>query len=204
METNIKKARKMAGLSQKEVAVTLKVSAPTVSDWESGNMYPSAENLKKLSVLLNCPIDYLLNQDNFFDGPPRSTGGVWIPVLGKIAAGIPIEAIEDIEDYEEITKEMASHGEHFALRVKGDSMEPKISNGDVVIVCKQEDCETGDVAAVIVNGESATVKRIKKRPEGLMLIPSNPAYEPMFYSNEDVEKLPVKILGKVVELRAKF
>lgn len=83
-------------------------------------------------------------------------------------------------------------------------MEPRIKDGDVVIIRKQNDCNSGDIAVVLVNGDEATVKRIKKRPEGIMLIPSNPAYEPMFYSNEDIEKLPVTIIGKVIELRAKF
>ena len=83
-------------------------------------------------------------------------------------------------------------------------MEPKISNGDVVIVRQQPDCDNGDIAVVLVNGDEATVKRIKKSPEGIMLIPNNTSYEPMFYSNDDVKKLPVRIIGKVVELRAKF
>ena len=83
-------------------------------------------------------------------------------------------------------------------------MEPRIKDGDVVIVQKQDDCDSGDVAVVLVNGDEATVKRIKKEPEGIMLIPNNPSYEPKFYSNAEIENLPVKILGKVVELRAKF
>ena len=99
---------------------------------------------------------------------------------------------------------MASQGEHFALKIKGQSMEPRIFEDDVVIVKKQDDCDSGDIAVVLVNGNEATVKRIKKRPEGLMLIPNNPAYEPMFYSNEEIENLPVRIIGKVVELRGKF
>lgn len=117
---------------------------------------------------------------------------------------MPIEAVEYIEDYEEITLDMATGGEHFALRITGDSMEPRMKENDVVIVRKQSDCNDGDVAVVIVNGEDATIKRIKKRPEGIMLIPSNPRYEPMFFSNEDVQKLPIAVIGKVVELRAKF
>lgn len=130
--------------------------------------------------------------------------GFRIPVLGKIAAGVPTEAIEDIVDWEEITQEEALTGNFFGLVIKGDSMEPKFSEGDVVIVRKQSDCETGQVAVIIVNGCDATVKRIKKRPEGIMLIPTNPEYEPMFYSSAEMESLPVSILGRVVELRAKF
>ena len=73
-----------------------------------------------------------------------------------------------------------------------------------MIVRAQDDCDSGDIAIVLVNGNEATVKRIKKGPEGIMLIPNNPAYEPMYYSNAEIESLPVRVIGKVVELRAKF
>lgn len=139
-----------------------------------------------------------------FSGAPTSTGGVWIPVLGRVAAGVPITATEEVLDYEEITLEMANRGKYFALRVQGDSMEPKISNGDVVIVRQQPDVDSGQIAVVMVNGEDATVKRVVKQPNGIMLVANNPSYQPMFYSNEDIEKLPVRICGRVVELRAKF
>lgn len=122
----------------------------------------------------------------------------------RVVAGIPIDAVEEILDYEEITPEMAAHGEHFALLIKGDSMEPKMSAGDVVIVRKQSDINSGDIAIVLVNGNEATVKKIKKSPEGITLIPTNQAYDYAFYSNDDIINLPVSIIGKVVELRAKF
>ena len=170
--------------------------------WELGNSEPDNENLTKLANFFNVSVDYLLGQNDY--SFPNSTGGTWVPVLGRVAAGIPIEAIEDVEDYEEISPDMAKTGEFFALKIQGDSMEPKISNGDVVIVKQQPDCDNGDIAVVLVNGDEATVKRIKKSPEGIMLIPNNTSYEPMFYSNDDVKKLPVRIIGKVVELRAKF
>ena len=128
-----------------------------------------------------------------------------IPVLGYVAAGIPIEAITDILDYEEIDPSMIKDGsEYFALKIKGDSMEPKISNGDVVIVRKQEDCDSGQIAIVCVNGDQATCKKILKQSTGIMLVPFNPAYETVFYSNEDISEIPITILGRVVELRAKF
>lgn len=127
-----------------------------------------------------------------------------IPVLGDVAAGLPMMAEENIVDYEEVDPAMAASGELFGLRIKGSSMEPRIKEGDVVIVRKQEDVDTGDVAVVLVNGDSATVKRIKKETSGITLIPNNPAYDPKYYSNEDIQRLPVTIVGKVVELRGKF
>ena len=115
-----------------------------------------------------------------------------------------LQAVEDILDYEEISLEMASQGEHFALSIKGDSMEPRIAEGDVVIVRKQNIVENGELAVVLVNGNDATVKKFYMNDNGVTLISTNPTYDPFYYSKEDVEKLPVQVIGKVVELRAKF
>lgn len=196
----LKSLRENAGLSQYKLAKLMGVSQSTIGMWESGKNKPEYANLQKLAKIFDVPLDTLTGNH----GTSTPSKGVWIPVLGKVQAGIPVEAVEDILGHEEITKEMASQGDFFALQVKGDSMEPRIKEGDVVIVRKQSDADTGDIAVVLVNGDDATVKRIKKRPEGIMLIPNNPAYEPMFYSREEVEQLPVVIVGKVVELRAKF
>lgn len=129
---------------------------------------------------------------------------VVIPVLGRVAAGIPLTAAEYIIDTEEISQAMAADGEYFGLQVHGDSMEPKISNGDVVIVRKQSDADDGDLVIALVNGDDAVVKRLKKYKDGIALISSNPTYDPMYFSNKEIEFLPVEIIGKVKELRAKF
>ena len=123
-----------------------------------------------------------------------------MPVLGRVAAGIPIDAIKEIIDWEDI-RTAAGDGKYFGLQIKGHSMEPKISDGDIVIVRRQPDVDSGDIAVVLVNGDDTTVK---KSPQGVTLIPSNPAYEPMYYTNAEIESLPVQILGRVVELRAKL
>lgn len=127
-----------------------------------------------------------------------------IPVLGRVAAGIPINAITEIIDTEEISEDMAKTGDFFALQIKGDSMEPKISNGDVVIVRQQDDAETGDTVIALINGDDAVCKRLRKYKEGLELISTNPSYAPLYFDEETIKNKPVKIIGKVVELRAKF
>ena len=136
--------------------------------------------------------------------PSAEQKGKWINVYGHIAAGIPIEAIEDVVDQEEISEEMLKHGEYLALRVKGDSMEPKISDGDTVIIRIQNTIESGEIAAVYVNGNDVTLKRVRKEDNGIWLIGNNPAFTPIFYSKKECAELPVRILGKMVELRAKF
>lgn len=125
-----------------------------------------------------------------------------IPILGRVVAGVPIEATEDVLGYEEITEHMARTGDYFALRIKGDSMLPKICDGDTVIVKKQESVENGEIAIVLVNGCDATCKKIKFNDNGITLIGYNPSvYEPHFYTNDEIESLPISIIGKVVELR---
>lgn len=134
----------------------------------------------------------------------KNKKGIEIPVLGRVAAGIPITATEHIIDTEEISQAMAADGDYFALQIRGDSMEPKISNGDVVIVRKQSDADDGDLVIALVNGDDAVCKRLKKYKEGIALLSNNPAYEPMYFSRKDITEKPVSIIGKVKELRAKF
>lgn len=187
--------------SQADLAKLLFVNQTAVSQWERDVTTPSPPILLKLSQLYGVSTDYLLGKD----AATENQKGIKIPVLGDVAAGIPIEAVENIIDWEEISQEMAATGEFFGLRIRGSSMEPRIREGDIVIVRQQEDADTGDTAVVLVNGESATVKRIKKEPDGgLWLLPNNPAYDPQHYSPTEVAEKPVRIIGKVVELRGKF
>ena len=197
----IRLLRKEANMTQQELASKLFVSQQAVGKWERGEATPNPETIVAMSRIFGVSADTLLGES----APPLSTGGTWVPVLGDVAAGIPIEAVENIVDYEEIDTAMAANGKYYGLRIKGSSMEPRIREGDVVIVRQQEDADTGDTAVVLVNGERATVKRIKKEPDGgLWLLPNNPAYDPQHYSPTEVADKPVRIIGKVVELRGKF
>lgn len=195
----LKVLRKRAAMTQAEIAMRIGVDRSTYAKYENGQSEPNFEMTQKLASLFGVTVDFLIGSP-----PPEGASGVWVPVLGDVAAGVPIEAVENIVDYEEIHTAMAATGEFFGLRVKGSSMAPRILEGDVVIVRKQDDAETGDTAVVLVNGDSATVKKIKKMPEGIQLIPTNPAYDPMYYTAAEVEALPVRIIGRVVELRGKF
>lgn len=196
---NLRAARKAKGLTQKEVAEAIGLTQNGYSYWENGKAKIDSEQLFKLAELFDVSTDYLLGHTNC-----PSSRSVRIPVLGEVAAGIPIEAITDILDYEEIDAEMAVTGEFFGLRIRGHSMEPRMKDGDVVIVRQQETADNGDTVVALVNGDSATVKKIKFGPDGISLIPNNPSYDVQFYSAADVERLPVRVIGRVVELRAKF
>ena len=198
--SQIRALRKAENMTQQELASKLFVSQQAVGKWERGEATPNPEAIATMAKIFCVSADVLLGESR----PPTSTGGSWVPILGDVAAGIPIEAVTDIVDYEEIDSAMAATGEFFGLRIKGSSMEPRMREGDVVIVRKQDDAETGDTAVVLVNGDSATVKKIKKGPDGIQLIPTNPAYDPIYYTAADIASLPVRIIGRVVELRAKY
>lgn len=198
----IKELRRIKKLTQMELAALLHVSQGTVSGWESGNTNIKNEDMAALANIFNVSIDYISGNSNTFLFAPPSR----IPVLGTVAAGIPMDAIEDVVDWEEIPEAMARGGEFFGLKIKGGSMEPRIKEGDTVIVRKQETVESGEIAIVLVNGNEATCKRVVKHQNGgISLMAFNPAvYETHFYTPDEILSLPVRILGKVVELRGKF
>ena len=197
---NLKRIREEHKISQQKLANNIGVSRSTVAMWETGGSQPDNESLIKLSKYFKVSLDELLNNTSEIN----KSKGIKIPVLGKVQAGIPIEAVEYIIDWEEIAPEMASNGDYFGLVVKGDSMEPRFIEGDVVIVRKQSTAETGDIVIALVNGDEATIKKLKYIKDGIMLVPLNSAYETMFYDKDDIENKPVNIIGKVVELRGKF
>jgi len=197
---NIKHNRERLSLSQEALAKLVGVSQQAVDRWENGGIVPREKTIQLLMNAFHCSREEL-----FGDEQKTDSKGVRIPVLGKVVAGIPIDAIEEIIDYEEITKSLAETGDFFALQVKGDSMTPKLEEGDVVIIKRQSDVESGDIAIVLINGNDATVKQLKKVDGGIMLFGFNPSvYEPHFYSNKDIERIPVQVLGKVVEMRRKL
>ncbi len=205
MNEKIRYLRKLNGLTLEEVGSAVGVGKSTVRKWESGDI----ENMRRdkiasLAAALHTTPAYLMGWEEDESTATSSPNAVKIPVLGRVAAGLPITAVENILDYEEIPHSLAATGEFVALQIKGQSMEPRIYEGDIVIVRVQPTAETGDLAVVIVNGDEATVKKIKILPEGILLQPFNPAYQPFFYSKTDIENKPVRIFGKVVELRAKF
>lgn len=232
---NIAKLRKLRGLTQKQVAIELNVSGPTVSDWEKGKKNPNHENLLKLSQLLSASTDYILGladensvddslldvvnetnnsllelygnpyqakkvQDEIIAETMKSIGIVPIrtrkvPILGGIAAGEPIYAQEEHEEYADVDEDTPCD---YALRVEGDSMEPTICLGDLVFIRRQSDVNDGQIAAVLIE-DSATLKRIFHQSGSLTLISDNAAkYPPRHITCEDGE---IRIMGRAVSFK---
>lgn len=197
----LKEARKAKGLTQVEVSKIIGISQNGYSDWETGKNRVDAVSLNKLADLYGVSVDYLLGGSE-----TPTNAALRIPVLGSVPAGIPLEAIEDIIDWEEIPQSLASGGkEYFALQVEGDSMYPDYLPGDIVIVQKTPVCASGDDCVVYVNGYDATLKQVKldEKHGTLTIVPKNPSYPPRTFSKEEIQSLPVTIAGVVVELRRK-
>lgn len=198
----LKEARKAAGLTQIDVAKEIGLSQGQYSAWENGRAKIDAHSMSRLASMFGVTVDYLLGNESV---QASSNPVIRIPVLGSVPAGVPLEAIEDIIDWEEIPSKMCSGGrEYFALRVQGDSMWPDFLPGDVVIVRKSPCCDNGDVCVVYVNGYDATLKQVTFHNDGsLTIIPKNQSYPPRTFSQEEIRDLPVSIAGVVVELRRK-
>lgn len=203
---NIRYLRKKRDWSQNYIAEKLGYkSYTTIQKWEMGTSEPPLKKTRELADLFHVDIDDLTNTDlELPKSIKTSKKGVTINVLGRVAAGLPLESIENIIDTEEITEEMALTGNFFGLQIHGDSMLPNICDGDIVIVRQQENAESGEIVIAMVNDTDATCKRLRKYKGGIELIANNPAYKPMEFSNKEIMEKPVRIIGKVVELRRKF
>lgn len=200
---NLRKYMDLYQKSRSDICKDLGFAYTTFTSWETGVNYPRIDKIEMMADYFHIEKSDLIEDKT--DKPSSPVKGIRIPVLGRVAAGIPIEAITDIEDWEEIPQSMAKTGEYFALKIAGKSMEPRMMDGDVVIVRRQPDVDSGDIAVVLVNGNDATVKQISKSDAGLTLIGWNPSvYTPKTYNKKECKELPVSILGKVVEIRGKL
>ena len=206
LKNRLRSALNLQNMKAIELSEKTGIPKSAISQYMSGYAKPKQDRIYLLARALYVSEAWLMGYDVPMErtsSKPRKKG-VKIPVLGEVIAGVPIEAIEDILDYEEITEDMASQGEYFGLKVKGDSMEPMFFAGDIVIVRQQPTADSGDIVIALVNGDESTIKKLKLLNDGIMLIPANSAYEPMYYTRKQVIELPVQIIGKVVELRRSF
>ena len=210
----LKEAMHNRGIIAESLALESGVSKASISQYLNGHHAPSNINAGKMAEVLRVNPVWLMgfdvpkHQEATFSEPActsKAVSAIRIPILGRVAAGIPFDAIEEVIDYEEISADMARTGEYFGLQIKGDSMEPAMSNGDTVIVRRQDDATDGEYVIAIVNGDEGCCKKLKKYENGtIALISLNPAYPPMFFTEAECDETPVRIVGKVKELRRSF
>lgn len=191
--------RKDNNFSQADLAKKLNISRSSIGMFESDARIPTTDTLVRYAQFFGVSLDYLLGNNLSVEVQDYIT----INVYGSIPAGIPIEAIEDISDTEDLSlKEYDKNKEYLGLVVEGDSMYPKYLDGDTIIIEKTPDCESGTDAAVYVNGYDVTLKTLIKNDNGtITLMPINPSYPPKTYGPDDD---PVSILGVVKEIRRKI
>ncbi|WP_459129891.1 LexA family protein [Guggenheimella bovis] len=203
MKDVIRKNRQMLGLTMKELADKVGVSEATISRWESGEIANMRRSkIASLAKALKISPLEIMGMENANVENRKEVSR--IPILGSVRAGVPLEAIKDIIGYVDIDEAVSKKGQHIALKIKGDSMAPKILDGDIVIVRVQSEVESGSVGVIYINGYEATCKKIIYNETSLIIQPLNPSYDPMSFTWDEVEELPIKILGKVIELRRSF
>lgn len=216
---------KERGVKNIDVSRATGIPASTFSDWKKGKSSPKRDKIEKIAEFFEINPDWLAGTSDFktnkeilenFDKKSNldvikdqmidvQENTTRIRVLGKVAAGVPTHMQDEyVIGYEDVSNDMIKDDTVFGLEINGDSMSPRILKGDVVIVREQNDAESGDVVIVTINGDEATCKRLMKYADGISLISFNPAYEPMTFSNKEIEEKPVRIIGKVIENRSRF
>lgn len=194
----IKALREELGLKQEELANKMSVSPSSIGMYETNKREPNNELILKLAQFFNVSTDYLLGKID-----TRNNNIVKIPILGTVKAGYDWLAEENIVDYITLKENIPNVNEYYALRITGDSMLPLLAEGDLVIVHDQDDVESGQTAVILINGEEATVKKVVKTNEGIELHAMNPYYPVRKFTFEDMQNIPVKIIGRVREAKIK-
>lgn len=194
---NIRRFMSINNVDRMKLSKDLGIKYSTVSDWINEKTYPRIDKIELMANYFGVSkadlIEDLATPSNVV--PVQKENMVAIPVIGTIACGDPILAEENIIGYRYHLKDRLPKGQTFYLTAKGDSMEPKIPNGSDVLIRLQNDVEDGEIAAVLVNGDTeATLKRVKKQGSIVMLVAENNAYAPYIVTKEN----PARILGKAV------
>ena len=183
-------------ISRRKLAEFLGVHETTIKRYEDGDTKKiPINNLEKIAKYLDTSMEYLMGCKDNISNQSQST---------KTSTCIPISVVENIFNFEEISSLCLNQGELFALKIKDNSMEPRMKIDDIIIVRRQSDADSGDSVIVSINGNIATCKKLEKTDDGIILISTNLKYPPMFYSKKDIKSKPVVIIGKVIELRHRF
>ena len=219
----LKKAMSDKQMKQVDLCNKTGIDKALISNYLSGKYKAKQDKLHKLAIALDVSEGWLMGYDvdmdrEWFEEKEPSeisidnaryiettTKTIKIPVLGKVPAGVPIEAIQDILGYEEIPASMLKSGNnYFALKIDGDSMYPDYKTGDIIIIKQQNDCNSGDDCVVMVNGDDATFKRVIKQEKSIILKPLNNNYEHYYFNEYEILTKPVKIIGIAIEVRRKL
>ncbi|MCS0789555.1 XRE family transcriptional regulator [Cytobacillus firmus] len=195
MSINIKKNLKKMGKTQTDLAKDLNLPEMTVSNWVNAKTYPRVDKIQMMADYFGLQYRSDLTEDKPDNIYLVTSEIVKVPILGNIACGDPLYVAENFAGYRHESADMLPSGNNFYLKAKGNSMEPTIPNGSLVLIREQSEVENGEIAAVLVNGDTeATLKRVKKQEGVVILMPDNPNYEPIVVS----KSYPARIIGKAM------
>lgn len=207
---NLNKYIEIKNVDRSTVAEAIGVKYSTFADWCNANYYPRIDKIEALANYFGISKSDLIEDYSLYSNTKLSTIDkkvVRVPLLGKIPAGIPFEAIENnyTVNYEEVPVDwIKGDKKYFALKIVGDSMQPQYNDGDIVVFLKTSDFYSGQDCCVRINGSDATFKRVTIKDNGIMLSPLNldnsSGFLPRIYSREEIENLPVEIIGVAKKL----
>lgn len=201
----LRKAMNIRNIKAAELSEKTGIAKSSLSEYIKGKYEAKQKAIFKLATVLDVNEGWLMGLDVSMEREDKTdvlgNPVISIPILGTVKAGYDYLAQENWIGTVDIDKKLAKCGEFFALKVKGDSMAPLFFEGDTVILKKQNECENNQVAVVIINGDEGTLKKVKKTEEGIILQAYNPAYGPVFYTNNEINETPIIIAGVFQELR---
>ena len=196
-QSRLKNLRKEFNYTQKDMGKLLNITASAYGFYEQGRNTPTIDILEKMASLFSVSVDYLLGKDDVrLKNEIKIDNVVKLPVLGSVRAGTGGWAIEEVIGHEYAFNLNSDTSDYYYLKVKGDSMEPRISEGDLALVKKQSDVESGDLAIVLINGDEGVIKKVIKRDDCLELHSFNAYYPVRVFSGQALQD--VKIIGKVI------
>ena len=196
----IKLLRKERKISQSTLAKELQVTQQAVGKWETGKSTPDTDTLRKIAEYFKTSVDFLLGVDKLVDNAIARSGEFAIPIIGTVKAGY--NALAYNEDYGVEYANVTRPDEYFYLIVKGDSMEPRIKDGDLALVHRQNTLNDGDLGVIVYGDNEGTLKRFVRKDNMIILQPFNPEYESLVLTGEELND--VYIAGKVVETKTKW
>ncbi len=199
---NIRLLRKKSNIRQIELCKKLDITQSALSGWENEKFEPDISSLKKMSDIFGVSIDYLLGHSEYSNLPDEK--GIFIPLLKDFHNTMNSEFSDEFLNYEIIKSSLAIQGEHFAFFVPDSSMEPRFYQGDVLIMRKQHTLSSGEIGLVQIQDQDVTIKKVLTHDHGIFLTPFNHNGSIEFFTHDEVDSLPVLILGKVVELRGRL
>lgn len=185
---------KQKGITIYRLAKDTGISTTSFYEWKKGKYTPKQDKLQMIADYLDVTVDFLSGKKEI-----NENVSTLIPILGYVPCGEPIEAVEDIVGYANVSPSITKN--YFGLYAKGNSMFPKIEEGDLLIVKLCQSVDSGKIAIVKVNGDEATCKKVIYNQNSVTLLPLNNSYDPITYSLDEVSEMPVTIIGEVKEIR---